>query len=117
MPTATFIHDGDTIDFTPLADTPAGTVVVQEKLIGVTKTDIKAGQLGSLHLTGVFDFPKPTGAGTGSGAGINVYWFGGEQLAKHEAIGGQILGKATQAAGDADPTFRVRLSPEAGSTA
>jgi predicted RecA/RadA family phage recombinase len=111
MPIAPFIQDGDAIDFTPTQDTPAGTVVVIDMLIGVTKRDIKAGELGAVHVTGVFDFPKPTGADTGSGAGINVYWHEGDQNAKKAATGGgKLLGKSIVEATDDDPNFRVRLS-------
>lgn len=111
MPAAQFIHDGDAIDYTPEADTPAGTVVVIDMLIGVTKHDLKAGERGAIAVTGVFDFPKPTGADTGSGAGINVYWHEGDQNAKKAATGGgKLLGKSIREATDDDPSFRVRLS-------
>jgi len=108
--TARFIHKGDAIDYTPAEDTPAGTVVVIDTLIGVTKQDIKAGELGALHVTGVFDFPKATGSGTGSGAGINVYWNETAQEAEPVATNGRLLGKSIRDAGDDDPTFRVRLT-------
>ena len=55
---ATFIHDGNSIDYTPAADTAAGAVVVQGDLIGVTRALIAANVLGSLAVVGVFDFPK-----------------------------------------------------------
>jgi predicted RecA/RadA family phage recombinase len=52
-----FIHDGDTIDYIPAADVAAGDVVVQGELVGIAKQPIKAGHLGALAVTGVFDFP------------------------------------------------------------
>ena len=58
---AKFIQDGNAIDHTPGADVPVGTVVVQGDLVGVSQATIKAGQLGSLAVTGVFEFPKVTG--------------------------------------------------------
>lgn len=61
--TVKFVHEGAAIDYTPVADTTAGTVVVQADLVGLTRIDLKAGQLGSLAVTGVFDFPKVGGAG------------------------------------------------------
>lgn len=108
MPTATFAHDGDAIDYTPVADTPAGTVIVINGLVGVTKRDLKAGELGSIAVTGVFDFPKPTGTDTGSGAGINIYWHDDDQNAQL-ASGGNFLGVSVREATDDDTTFRVRL--------
>ena len=61
---ARFIHEGNSIDYTPGSDTAAGAVVVQGDLIGVAARDIKANKLGALAVAGVFDFPKATGAST-----------------------------------------------------
>ena len=56
---AKFIQRGDSIDFRPERDVAAGEVVtLSGKLVGIAKLDIKAGELGSLSLTGVFDMPK-----------------------------------------------------------
>ena len=62
---AQYVQDGEGIDYTPAADTPAGTVVVQGNLIGVTKKPIDANTLGTIAVEGVFDFPKSTAAGSG----------------------------------------------------
>ncbi|MCG8521906.1 MAG: DUF2190 family protein [Pseudomonadales bacterium] len=107
-----FIHNGDAIDYTPGEDTPAGTVVVVGELVGVAKVDIKAGELGALHVRGVFDFPKATGGGSGSGMGINIFWDESEQLATQDADSGtnKLLGKAIAAAADSDVIVRVRMS-------
>lgn len=110
MATARFIQDGNAIDYTPTEDIPAGTVVVIDTLVGVTKRDIKAGELGSLEVTGVFDFPKPTGPGTGSGAGINVYWNDTAKQAEPVGTNGRLLGKSIRDAADDDTAYRVRLS-------
>lgn len=114
MPTTTFIHDGDAIDYTPSADVAAGDVVVQEDLIGVAKVDIPANTLGALHVTGVFDFPKDNGSGSAIPAGAEVYWDGAAKQAF--ALSGsttgneKLLGKAVAAASDAENTVRVRLT-------
>lgn len=111
--TARFIHDGDAIDYTPLADVTAGDVVVQEDLLGVAKLDIAAGTLGALSVTGIFDFPKETGSGTEIAAGALVHWDANAQAA-YASIGGsasdKLLGKAVLAAGETDETVRVRLT-------
>ena len=57
MPVATFLHDGDALDYTPAADTAAGTVIVEGDLIGITKHDIAAGERGAMAVTGVFNVP------------------------------------------------------------
>ena len=72
MATATFVHDGEAIDYTPTADVAAGAVVVQGELVGVTKVPIAANKLGALAVAGIFDFPKATGSGITAGA--LCYW-------------------------------------------
>ncbi len=111
MATAIFIHDGNSIDYTPGADVSAGDVVVQGELVGVAKLDIAANALGALAVTGVFDLPKASGDG-GIAAGAEVYWDEAEQVAKTDAEAGanKKLGKAITVAGDTDTTVRVRLS-------
>lgn len=112
MATATFIHDGEAIDYTPGADVSAGDVVVQGELVGIAQLDIASGTLGALAVTGVFDLPKATGAGEAIAAGSEAFWDEAEQVAKTDAESGanKSLGKTVSAAGDDDETVRVRLS-------
>ena len=107
---ATFIHDGNSIDYTPGSAVTAGAVVVQGELVGVAKVDIPASTLGALAVTGVFDFPKATGAGTAIAAGANCYWNAGAQQATTTATGNKLIGKSVRAAADADATVRIRMS-------
>jgi predicted RecA/RadA family phage recombinase len=106
----TFVQQGAAIDYTPGADTPAGTVVVQGDLVGVTRVDLKAGQLGTLAVEGVFDFPKATGTGNGFTAGQLAYWDNTNDVATKTATGNKLIGKAVRAAAEADATVRIRLS-------
>ena len=112
MPTATYVHDGQSIDYTPSSAVAAGDVVVQGELVGVAKTAIEADRLGALCVDGVFDFPKATGVGTGITAGANVYWDVADTEAKEddESAANKLIGKTILAAGDNDATVRVRLS-------
>ena len=55
---ARYVQNGDSIDFRPDRDVAVGEVVVLGSLVGVAKLDIKAGELGSLALEGVFDMRK-----------------------------------------------------------
>ena len=105
-----FIHDGDSIDYTPGAAVQAGDVIVQGDLIGVAKRDIAANSLGALAVRGVFDFPKATGASTAIASGASVYWNAGSGVATTTASGNKLIGKTVRAAADADATVRVRLS-------
>jgi len=112
MATATFVHEGESVDYTPGSDVAAGDVVVQEDLVAIAKTPIASGALGALAVTGVFDVPKATGVGEGIAAGAQVYWDAAEGEAGTDAEAGanKLMGKAVQAAGDDDATVRVRLS-------
>jgi predicted RecA/RadA family phage recombinase len=109
---AKFIQTGDAVDYTPGADVNAGDVVVQGELVGVAKLDIKTGKLGALAVTGLFDFPKATGAGTAIAAGTRLHWDVAEQVAKADSEAGENkeIGKAVKAASDADAVVRTRLS-------
>jgi len=108
---ARFIHDGNTLDYTPGADVSAGDVVVEGDLIGIAKLDIANGSLGALAVTGVFDIPKTTGVGEAIAAGAKVYWDEADGVAKEDAEAGanKYLGKTVLAAGDDEATVRVRL--------
>ena len=112
MPQAQFIQDGDAIDYTPGADVTGGDVVVLGDLVGVTKRDIKANELGALAVTGVFDFAKEGGAGVTFAAGAKVYFDDTNHVAVAADGGGanKYVGKAVLAAADAATTVRVRLS-------
>lgn len=109
---ATFVHDGNSIDYTSATNLAAGAVVVQGDLVGVARAPIAANAPGSLAVDGVFDFPKAAGAGTAIAAGANCYWDVADGQAKTDAEGGanKLLGKCIKAAADADTTVRVRLS-------
>ena len=109
---ATYVQKGESIDYTPGADVAAGDVVVQGDLVGVARTPIAADTLGSLAVAGVFDFPKATGVGSGIAAGATCYWDAadGEAKTDDESGANERIGKAIQAAADADETVRIRMS-------
>ena len=112
MATATFVHDGAAVDYTPSSDVAVGDVVVQGDLVGVAKQPIATDALGALAVAGVFDFPKATGGGTAIGAGANVYWdvADGEAKEDDESGANKLIGKTVAAATDGEATVRVRLS-------
>jgi predicted RecA/RadA family phage recombinase len=109
---AEFVQTGDAVDYTPIADVAAGVVVVQSDLVGVTKRDIKANELGALAVAGVFDVAKEGGVAVVFGAGDKVYWDDANDyaVATDGAGANKLLGKAVEAAADADTEVRVRLS-------
>lgn len=105
------IQHGDSIDHTPDADVSAGDVIVRGTLVGVASSDIPAGTLGSIQLTGVFEGPKATGAGTDIDDGEILYWdIANEQLTTDDDEGanpqiGKAVGAWSTAAARA--TFRL----------
>jgi predicted RecA/RadA family phage recombinase len=112
MATATFIHDGGGIDYTPASNVAAGDVVVQMDLVGVARRDIPANTPGSLAVTGVFDVLKLTGPGMYFDPGQIVYWDSVARKASNIANGGsnKIMGKAIRGTGMGESIVRVRLN-------
>jgi len=108
MATGTFLHDGDSIDYTPMADVAAGQVVVMTDLVGIAKQPIAANKLGSLAVTGVFELPKSTAAGIT--IGVLCYWDAANQRVSTVETGNTYLGKCVKTADTTDPTVQVRLS-------
>ena len=111
MAQATFVQEGDAIDYTPAADVAVGDVVVQTDLIGVATREIKANELGALAVAGVFDVAKQGGAAVTFTAGQLVYWDDTNKVAVETDGAGanKLMGKAVAAAADAETTVRVRL--------
>jgi predicted RecA/RadA family phage recombinase len=106
---ARYVQRGDAIDYTPMADVAAGDVVVlANKLVGVAKLDIKAGELGALALTGVYEVAKASGAAFA--VGMEVAWDATNRKAVAAGASGSIkMGHAVALAGASDPTVFVRL--------
>ncbi len=106
---ATFVQDGNSIDYTPAVDVAAGDVVVIGLLVGIAKEAIKANRLGALAVAGVFDFVKEVGASTAIAVGALVYWDSTNQQATTVATDNTLIGKCIKAAADSDATVRVRM--------
>ena len=74
MAKAIYFQKGEAIDYRPETAVAAGEIVVQGKLVGITRLDIPAGTLGSLAVTGVFKVAKASA--TAFTAGAEVYFDG-----------------------------------------
>ena len=103
---ARFIHDGKSIDFLSVTDVPAGSVIVQGSLVGITKLDVKANRLGALAVVGVFDIAKGNVA---IPIGSRVYWDATAKQAVLTATGNAPLGVAVAEATAGDTSVLVRL--------
>lgn len=92
MTQAAFVSQGRAVDYLPVADAPAGTVIVQGNLVGIPANDLVAGRMGALAIEGLFNVCKVAGA---ISAGAAVYW-----AAAGNPVGGSAgTGAATTTAG------------------
>jgi len=112
---ATFVQEGDSIEYTPGVDLAAGDVVAQGILIGVAMRPIPANTLGALRVRGIFDLPKEAGVPFIEDFGERVYWdpLAGVATATPTAPN-QPLGSTVRPAAAADPTVRVLVTPSLG---
>lgn len=71
---ATYYQRGEALDYTNTgAETiEAGTVIKYGARIGIAESDILPGELGVIHVAGVFEMPKKDT--TKIDAGAEVYW-------------------------------------------
>ena len=103
---ARFLHDGKAIDFLSNVDIPAGTVIVRDALVGITKLDVEANRLGALHVVGVFDVAK---AAVAIPLGSKVYWDDTAKNACLTATNNTLLGVAVSDAVAGDAVVKVRI--------
>ena len=104
---ARYIQRGDSIDYTSTSDIAAGDIVKVGSLVGVAKLDIKAGELGTLALVGVYEL-EGNGTSVEAGAVVSVDPTTGKVCA--EGVSGAVkFGHAVQSASATDATVLVRL--------
>ena len=106
---AEYVQRGEAIDFKNATNAaiPAGAVVLLGKIAGVAGTEIAPGEVGLLHISGVFKIPKKTGVIT---AGQAVGYTDSAGIAAASASGGAI-GVAVAAAEENDATALVLVTP------
>lgn len=105
---AKYWQRGEAIDYTATDALANGDVVDLATRIGVAGDDIPAGETGTVHIVGVFEIPKATGAVT---VGQALYW---DKAAKKITTGGAEsantpAGWAVAAADSSDATVLVKL--------
>ena len=114
MGKAAYWQRGDALDYRNATDTKieANTVIPFGSHIGVAGTDILPGELGSLHVTGVFEIPKTATVAIEMGATV---YFDGEGVTDAADDGETsptaypLAGYAAQAAAAADTVILVKL--------
>lgn len=108
MTEARFLHDGRAVHFISTDSLAAGTVVVLNKLVGVTKLDVAAGELGVLALDGVYEVHKDASV---FAVGDFAYWDQTAHKVTATATGNIRLGRVISAATAAEEQVQVRLEP------
>ena len=105
---AKYWQRGETIDYTATDDLANGDVVNLATRIGVAGDDIAAGETGAVHVVGVFEMPKATGAVT---VGQALYWDkAAKKITTDDAESANTpAGWAVAAAGSSDATVLVKL--------
>lgn len=108
MSKAAYWQRGETLDYRNDTDTKieANTVIMFGSHIGIAGMDILPGELGSLHVTGVFEIEK-----TATGAiemGTEVY-FDGTGITDTKSDTTPLAGYAAQAAAASDTIILVKL--------
>jgi len=107
MTAATFIHDGQVMDYTPSESLAFGDVVYADGIIGVSLRDTAAGSLGLLALDGVFAVTKKPD--DEFEVGQIVYWDTVNSYATRTEGEAPVLGRASKAAAATDETVEVWL--------
>lgn len=106
---AKYWQRGETIDYTATDELANGDVVDLATRIGVAGDDIAAGETGTVHVVGVFEIPKATGAVT---VGQALYWDKTNKnitTAAGSSSANTPAGWAVAAAQSADATVLVKL--------
>lgn len=88
---ATFVQRGEAVDFVPTRNVEAGEILRFGGLLGIVKIPVKSGELGALHLGGIFDVVKTAEA---IAAGSRVFWSEAASAATSESLGNAFLGVA-----------------------
>lgn len=106
---ARFYQEGKALDYTPVADVAAGSIVaLGNNHFGVAAIDIPAGTLGALAVNGVFEIAKE--AGVEIAVGALVYWTTGTSTAGTTPVSNAYIGRAVAASVATDETVMVILN-------
>lgn len=102
-----FVQEGKTLNYTAGADILSGDFVLIGTIGGIAKTAIANGKVGAVHVTGIFNVAKATGAIT---QGAKLYWDNTNKVLTTTASGNTIVGVAAAAALSGDATVAILLN-------
>lgn len=101
------VQKGDFLHYTPAEDVHGGDLIVLQDMVGVAVTDIAAGTVGAVAVTGVYELPNDNGLALEVGQA--VYMVDGAMSA--EAAEGAIkAGIAWAASSSRDATVTLRIN-------
>ena len=103
---AKYWQKGETLDYTPGEAVKNGAVVNLGTRIGIAGSDIAAGELGHIHVVGVFELDKASGTAVTMGAA--VYYDADADVITTETSGVP-AGYAAADAAAGDTTVLVKL--------
>lgn len=106
MAKAIYRQKGETLDYIPAAAQEAGDIVSLGTRVGVVGEDVAAGELGHVHVEGVYQMPKDSAAIT---LGAAVYYNAASGVVTATATGNVPAGYAAAAAAAADSYALVKL--------
>jgi predicted RecA/RadA family phage recombinase len=112
---ATYIQEGEVINYTPGSAVVAGQVVVQNNLVGIALAPIAANAVGALAVSGIFDVDQnaeiiPAGSGVYWDAdGTSVSGVAGAGAATATATGNTFMGFAQAVTAATDSYVRIAL--------
>lgn len=107
--TATYWQRGEALDYTNDGDDTieAGTVIILGSRIAVAGCEIESGDTGTIHVTGVFYFPKSTEEAID--AGTELYYSDTDGVVTATASD-VVAGYACAAAAETDSTVLVKIN-------
>lgn len=102
-----FVQEGKALNYTAGADILSGDFVLIGTIGGIATTAIANGKVGAVHITGIFNVAKATGAIT---QGAKLYWDNTNKVLTTTASGNTIVGVAAAAAASGDATVAILLN-------
>lgn len=110
--TVNYIQKGDVLDYANSGNDAieAGDVVVivsgASGRVGIAAGNIAAGKTGAVAVSGVYEFPKATGAIT---LGASAYWDATNKKVTTTSTNNTLIGWAVAAAASADASAKIKL--------
>lgn len=110
MSKAEYWQRGETLDFVNSTGKviEANTIIVLGQRMGVAGTEIPAGEKGTVHVEGIYSFPKAKS--TAITAGALVYWDTTNNCLTTTSTSNILAGYAAEAAGENDATVLVKIN-------